>query len=133
MMGGLDARSWTHVWLCAPFILLGLAAAMFQARDLDLIQQGEDTAASFGVDVESSKRFLVLTTAVLTGASVAVAGGIGFVGLVVPHAVRLLVGPSNRVLIPASVWPGAAFLFLCALLAPPIPPPVEIRLGVITA
>ncbi len=133
MMGGLDARSWTHVWLCAPFILLGLAAAMFQTRDLDLIQQGEETAASFGVDVESSKRFLALTAAILTGASVAVAGGVGFVGLVVPHAVRLLLGPSNRALIPASALTGAAFLILCDLLARTIHPPVEIRLGVITA
>jgi iron complex transport system permease protein len=133
MMGGLDARSWTHVWLCAPFVVMGLAAAMFQTRDLDLIQQGEETAASFGVDVESSKRFLALTAAILTGASVAVAGGIGFVGLVVPHAVRLLVGPSNRALIPASALTGAAFLILCDLLARTIHPPVEIRLGVITA
>ncbi len=92
---------------------------MFQSRDLDLIQQGEETAASFGVDVESSKRFLALTAAILTGASVAVAGGIGFVGLVVPHAVRLLVGPSNRALIPASALTGAAFLILCDLLAEP--------------
>ena len=133
MMGGLDARSWTHVWLCAPFVLLGFAAAMFQTRDLDLIQQGEETAASFGVDVESSKRFLGLTAAILTGAAVAVAGGIGFVGLVVPHAVRLLVGPSNRALIPASALTGAAFLILCDLLARTIHPPVEISLGVITA
>ncbi|HUB77221.1 MAG TPA: iron ABC transporter permease [Bryobacteraceae bacterium] len=133
MMGGLDARSWTHVWLCAPFILLGIAAAMFQTKDLDLIQQGEETAASFGVDVESSKRYLALTAAILTGASVAVAGGVGFVGLVVPHAVRLLVGPSNRALIPASALTGGAFLILCDLLARTIHPPVEIRLGVITA
>jgi iron complex transport system permease protein len=69
----------------------------------------------------------------LTGASVAVAGMIGFVGLVVPHAVRLLVGPSNRVLIPASGLAGAAFLILCDLLARTIHPPIEIRLGVITA
>src|SRR5262249_19597561 len=133
MMGGLDARSWTHVWLCAPFIVLGLAAALLQARDLDLIQQGEETAASFGVDVEASKRFLALTAAGLTGASVAVAGMVGFVGLVVPHAVRLLVGPSNRALIPASAVTGAAFLILCDLAARTIHPPVEIRLGVITA
>lgn len=133
MMGGLDARSWTHVWLCAPFIVLGLAAATLQARDLDLIQQGEETAASFGVDVEAAKRFLVLSAAILTGASVAVAGMIGFVGLVVPHAVRLLIGPSNQALIPASAFAGAAFLILCDLAARTIHPPVEIRLGVITA
>src|SRR5215475_11302648 len=74
MMGGLDARSWTHVWLCAPFIVLGLIAALLQTRDLDLLQLGEETAASFGVDVESAKRFLVLTAAMLTGACVAVSG-----------------------------------------------------------
>ena len=133
MMGGLDARSWTHVWLCAPFVALGLVAAMLQARDLDLLQQGEETAASFGVDVETSKRFLGVTAAMLTGAAVAVAGGIAFVGLVVPHAVRMLLGPSNRALIPASALSGALFLILCDLLARTVHPPAEIRLGVITA
>ena len=133
MMGGLDARTWTHFWLCAPFVLLGLVAAMIQARDLDLLQQGEETAASFGVDVESAKRLLTITTAVLTGASVAVAGMVGFVGLVVPHAVRLVLGPSNRTLLPASAVAGAAFLILCDLAARTIHRPTEIRLGIVTA
>jgi iron complex transport system permease protein len=133
MMGGLDARTWTHFWLCAPFVLLGLIAAMIQARDLDLLQQGEETAASFGVDVESAKRMLTITTAVLTGASVAVAGMVGFVGLVVPHAVRLVLGPSNRTLLPASAVAGAAFLILCDLASRPIHQPTEIRLGIVTA
>jgi iron complex transport system permease protein len=133
MMGGLDARTWTHFWLCAPFVLLGLVAAMVQARDLDLLQQGEETAASFGVDVESAKRMLTITTAVLTGAAVAVAGLVGFVGLVVPHAVRLVLGPSNRTLLPASAVAGAAFLILCDLAARTIHPPTEIRLGIVTA
>jgi iron complex transport system permease protein len=132
-MGGLDARTWTHFWLCAPFVVLGLVAAMIQARDLDLLQQGEETAASFGVDVESAKRMLTLTTAVLTGASVAVAGMVGFVGLVVPHAVRLVLGPSNRTLLPASAVTGAAFLILCDLVARTIHQPTEIRLGIVTA
>jgi iron complex transport system permease protein len=133
MMGGLDARTWTHVWLCAPFVLLGLMAAMSQSRDLDLLQQGEETAASLGVDIESSKRFLTFTAALLTGAAVAVAGMVSFVGLVVPHAVRLLVGPSNRRLLPASAIAGAAFLILCDLAARTIHPPTEIRLGIVTA
>jgi iron complex transport system permease protein len=133
MMGGLDARTWTHFWLCAPFVLLGLMAAMVQSRDLDLLQQGEETASSFGVDVEAAKRLLTLTTAVLTGASVAVAGLVGFVGLVVPHAVRLVLGPSNKTLLPASAVAGAAFLILCDLGARTIHPPTEIRLGIITA
>lgn len=133
MMGGLESRSWTHVWLCAPFVLLGLAAALLQARDLDLLQQGEETAASLGVDVEAAKRLLTLTAALLTGACIAVAGMIGFVGLVVPHAVRLVVGPSNRALLPASATGGAAFLIICDLVARTVHPPSEIRLGVVTS
>jgi iron complex transport system permease protein len=133
MMGGLESRSWTHVWLCAPFVLLGLTAAMIQTRDLDLLQQGEETAASLGVDVEASKRMLTLIAALLTGASIAVAGMIGFVGLVVPHAARLIVGPSNRALLPASALGGAVFLILCDLLARTVHPPAEIRLGVVTS
>lgn len=133
IMGGLDARSWTHVWLCGPFVLLGVAAALFQANELDLMQQGEETAAAFGVNVESSKRLLILTSALLTGACVGVAGMVAFVGLVVPHAVRLLLGPSHRVLLPACALAGTAFLILCDLAARTIHPPVEIRLGVITS
>jgi iron complex transport system permease protein len=133
MMGGLDARTWTHVWLCAPFVILGLAASLLQTRDLDLLQLGEETAASFGVDVESSKRMLTLTAAILTGAAVAVAGLVSFVGLVVPHAVRLVLGPSNRSLLPASAITGGAFLILCDLVARTIHPPTEVRLGIVTA
>jgi len=77
-------------------------AALLQARDLDLLQQGEESAAALGLDIEASKRILAMTAAVLTGASIAVAGMIGFVGLVVPHAVRLVVGPANRRLLPAA-------------------------------
>ena len=132
-MGGLDARSWTHVWLCAPFVVLGMLAAIIQARDLDLLQQGEESAAALGLDIEGSKRVLALTAAMLTGACVAVAGMIGFVGLVVPHAVRLVLGPANRRLLPACGLSGATFLILCDLAARTIHPPVEIRLGVITA
>jgi iron complex transport system permease protein len=133
MMGGLDARTWTHLWISMPFVCLGVAAAMVQARDLDLLQQGEETAASLGVDVETSKRLLMLTSAVLTGAAIAVAGLIGFVGLIVPHLVRLIVGPSNRRLLPASAVFGAVFLILCDLAARTVHPPTEIRLGVVTA
>lgn len=133
MMGGLDARTWTHFWLCAPFVAVGLAAGLVEARELDLLMQGEETAASLGVDVEASKRALILTVAVITGACVAVAGMIGFVGLLAPHAVRLLLGPSHRVVLPASAMGGAVFLILCDLVARTVHPPTEIRLGVVTA
>lgn len=133
MMGGLDARTWTHVWLCAPFVVLGLVAALFQTRDLDLLQLGEETAASLGVDIESSKRMLTLTAAILTGAAVAVAGMIGFVGLLIPHAVRLILGPANRSLLAASAVTGGVFLVFCDILARTVHPPTEIRLGIVTA
>jgi iron complex transport system permease protein len=133
MMGGLDSRTWAHVWLSAPFVGLGLIAAMTQSRTLDLLLLGEDGAAALGVDVESAKRLLVFTAALLTGASVAVAGLVGFVGLIVPHAARLLLGPRHRTLIPASAIGGATFLVLCDLVARTVRPPAEIRLGVVTS
>jgi iron complex transport system permease protein len=133
MMGGLDSRTWAHVGISAPFVLVGLGAAMFQARTLDLLLLGEEAAVSLGVDVEPAKRLLIATSAILTGASVAVAGLVGFVGLIVPHAVRLLLGPGHRTLLPASAVAGAAFVILCDLAARTARPPAEIRLGVVTA
>jgi len=133
MMGGLDSRTWAHVWLSAPFVVVGLGASMLQARTLDLLLLGDDSAASLGVDIEAAKRVLVFTAALLTGASVAVAGLVGFVGLIVPHAVRLLLGPAHRTLIPASAVGGATFLVACDLVARTVRPPAEIRLGVVTA
>jgi iron complex transport system permease protein len=133
MMGGLDSRTWTHVWISAPFILIAMAAGLYYARDLDLLLQGEESAAALGVEVESSKRVIIVIAALMTGASVAVAGAVGFVGLIVPHIVRLFVGPGHRALLPSSALAGAAFLILCDLLARTINPPTEIRLGIITA
>jgi iron complex transport system permease protein len=133
MMGGLDSRTWAHVWLSAPFVGVGVIAALLQARTLDVLALGDDAAAALGVNVASARRLIVSTSAVLTGASVAVAGLVGFVGLVVPHAVRLVVGPRHRTLIPASALTGAVFVILCDLAARTARPPAEIRLGVVTA
>lgn len=132
-MGGLEARTWTHVWLCAPFSACGLVFSRIYAAELDLLQQGEETAASLGVDVEGVKRLLMACAAAMTGAAVSVAGMIGFVGLVTPHAVRLLLGPAHRVLLPASALAGAIFLLTCDLLARTMHSPGEIRLGVVTS
>jgi iron complex transport system permease protein len=133
MMGGLDSRTWAHVWLSAPFVLVGFCAALLQSRTLDLLLLGEETAQSLGVEIEPAKRLVVTTSALLTGASVAVAGLVGFVGLLVPHAVRLLLGPGHRTLLPASALTGAAFVMLCDLAARTVRPPAEVRLGVVTA
>ena len=133
MMGGLDSRTWAHVWLSAPFVAIGIVSALFQGRTLDLLLLGEENAAALGVDVEAAKRLVLVTSALLTGACVAAAGLVGFVGLVVPHAVRLLLGPAHRTLLPASAVAGGAFVILCDLVARTARPPAEIRLGVVTA
>jgi iron complex transport system permease protein len=133
MMGGLDSRTWAHVWLSAPFVAIGLVSALLQGRTLDLLLLGEENAAALGVDVERAKRLVLVTSALLTGASVAAAGLVGFVGLVIPHAVRLLLGPAHRTLLPASALAGGAFLIVCDLVARTVRPPAEIRLGVVTA
>ena len=133
MMGGLDSRTWTHVWISLPLVSLGVLISLWYARDLDLLLLGEETSKSLGVDAESVKRVILATAALLAGAAVAVSGVVGFVGLVVPHAIRLVLGPSHRRLLPASVLAGAAFLIACDLLARTANPPTEIRLGIVTA
>jgi iron complex transport system permease protein len=133
MMGGLDSRTWAHVWLSGPFVAIGIVSALALSRTLDLLLLGEESAAALGVDVERAKRMVLATSALLTGASVAAAGLVGFVGLVVPHAMRLLLGPAHRTLLPASAVAGAAFVIACDLVARTARPPAEIRLGVVTA
>lgn len=133
MMGGLHNRSWMHVWLSAPVILIALVGGICYGRDLDLLIEGEEMAAALGVDVESSKRKIMAICALMTGGAVAVAGPVAFVGLIVPHLVRLFVGPSHRVLLPASALTGAAFVLACDLIARIVHPPIEVRLGIVTA
>ena len=132
MMGGLESRSWTHVWISLPFLALGTLVSLWHTRELDLMLLGEETSASLGVEVEAVKRTILATAAMLTGAAVAVSGVVGFVGLVVPHFARLILGPSHRALLPASALSGALFLIVCDLLARTVSPPTEIRLGVVT-
>lgn len=133
LLGGLDNRTWAHFWLAFPCIAIGTGICLFYTRDLDLLLTGEETAASLGVEVEHVKRVVLTSAALLTGTAVAVSGVIGFVGLIVPHIVRLIVGPTHRRLIPASMLTGATFLILADLLARTLHRPEEIRLGIITA
>src|SRR6266545_4665830 len=133
MMGGLDSRSWKHVWLALPCVVIGLFVALVYSRDLDVLLLGEETALAVGADIEKVKRVILTSSALLTGAAVAVSGLIGFVGLVVPHIVRLIIGPRHRYLLPASALTGAAFLILTDILARTVRRPEEIRLGIVTA
>ncbi len=103
------------------------------ARELNLFTLGEEQALSLGMRVEAIKRILLAISAVVTGAAIAVCGPIGFVGLLIPHLFRFLLGPDHRVLLPASALGGALFLVLCDLLGRALLPPLEIRVGIITA
>jgi iron complex transport system permease protein len=133
LMGGLANRTWSHVWLGLPGVLVGLMVAFAYSRDLDILAGGEEVASSLGVDVERAKRIVLIDAALLTGAAVALSGAIGFVGLIVPHAARLLIGPAHRRLLPASALGGALFLVSADLLARTLDRPEEIQVGIITA
>lgn len=132
-LGSLSAATWSSVILVLPLAAIGLALAPRLARPLDLLALGENAAAHLGVDVERLRRVAIVLTALLTAAAVAVAGIIGFIGLVVPHAVRLILGPGHRLLLPASALAGAALLVLADLVARTAVAPREIPLGVLTA
>ena len=133
ILGGLDGRTWDHVWLAAPAILLGAATIIVHARELDALLLGEVTAQSIGVDVGRTRLVLVLGTSLLIGAAVAAAGPIGFVGLLVPHILRLVVGASHRALLPASFLAGGLFVVLADLVARTLLTTIEIPVGVVTA
>lgn len=133
LMGGLDGRGWSHVQIMLPFALAGVLPALLFSRDLNVLLLGEETATTLGLNVERLKRALLALSALLAGAAVAVSGTIGFVGLIIPHLMRLLVGPNHRVLLPAAAFAGATFLVWCDLLARTLVAAEELRLGVITA
>lgn len=133
LMGGLTGRGWDHVKALLPYTLAGYAVMQLYTKKLNLVLLGEEPAQHLGVDVERLK-ILMLGAATLTAASaVAVSGIIGFVGLIVPHAVRLLVGPDHRVLLPTAAVTGAIFLAAADALARVAAAPEEIPVGVITA
>ncbi len=132
LMGGLEGRSWTHVTMAAPLVLGGSLWVGLYARDLNALVTGEESALSVGVDVPRVKRDLIVLTSLVTAATVAVMGIVAFVGLMVPHIVRLLVGPDHRRLLPVSFLFGAVFL-VWADLATRALPFGDLRLGVVTA
>ncbi|MGW4806811.1 FecCD family ABC transporter permease [Kitasatospora sp. NPDC004272] len=132
-LGSLSQASWAKVLAVLPFAALGLAVAPRYARRLDLLALGERPARHLGVDVERMRIVLITVVALLTAAAVAVSGIIGFVGLVVPHLLRMLAGPGHRFLLPASAVGGALVLVAGDLAARTLAAPAELPLGVLTA
>ena len=116
-----------------PFVLAGGAAVASRHRELDLFTAGEEHAAGRGVDVGRTRGLLFFAVSLMVGGVVAACGPIGFVGMMVPHVARLLLGPSHARLAPASAVLGAAFLVLCDTLARSLIPPAEVPVGVVTA
>jgi iron complex transport system permease protein len=133
MLGSLTDRSMTHVWLSAPFMLIGWVMLAALARPLDALTLGRDAAASMGIDMRRVQFLAVFGTAASVGAATAVAGAIGFVGLVVPHLLRPLVGSLPSRLLPASALGGACVLMTADILVRVIAPGRDLKLGVLTA
>ena len=133
IMGSLAGADWREVVVAAAYTLPAAAVLLTLARPLNLMSIGEETAHYLGADVEGVKRISLGIAALITASGVAVAGVIGFVGLVVPHAVRLVVGSDHRALLPLSFLAGAAFLTFADLAARMVLAPTEVPIGVITA
>jgi iron complex transport system permease protein len=133
LLGSLTDRSLLHVWLAAPLIIAGSALLLTTGRSLDALTLGEEAAQNLGVDLRSLRARIVAGTALAVGAATAVAGTIGFVGLVVPHLLRPFVGHEPRRLLPASILGGAALVLTADVALRAIAPLSEVRLGVVTA
>ena len=132
VLGGLSGTGADQVWMALPLATFGIVAGFFWGRPLDVLASGEEEAASLGVDVPAVRRWSIVWTATLTGAAVSLGGNVGFVGLIVPHALRAILGVEHRRLIPAAALGGAWFVLLCDVAARTIPARTEVPLGVIT-
>lgn len=133
LMGSVSAASWQQVALLLPVTLIGVIILCFFARDLNVISSNEETAKSLGVKVEAVKKILLGICSLLIAVCVSVSGIIGFVGLVVPHATRLITGSDHRAMLPFSAIGGAIFLVICDTLARSLMPPAELPVGAVTS
>jgi iron complex transport system permease protein len=133
LMGSVTDRSMDHVAFAAPFIIIGWVVLVLSARALDALSLGEESAASLGVNLIVTRNLVIGGTAISVGAATSVSGGIGFIGLVVPHLLRPLVGHSPSRLLLASALGGAALLLAADILVRVLPTGMELKLGVVTA
>lgn len=132
-LGSLAGANWMKILSAGPIILVSLAVVPFLARGLNALTLGEASAFHMGIPVQRLKNIAIVSVAASTGASVAVSGGIGFVGIVVPHVLRMLIGPDHRYLLPASALLGGTLLIFADMIARTIVPPAELPIGIITA
>jgi iron complex transport system permease protein len=132
-LGGFTSGRWIHVIIILPYFLFGIFITMRYTRELDIMLLGEEKAQQLGVNSNRLQKILIFSASLLVAAAVSVSGTIGFVGLVIPHIVRLLVGPNHRYLLPASALAGANFLLIADTVARTVIIPMELPVGIITA
>jgi len=133
LLGHISVTSWGQIAVIAPLVIGGIIGGRFFAYHLNAFSLGEEGAAYLGIEVERDKILILALGSLLTAAAVSISGLIGFVGLVMPHAMRLILGPDHRLLIPASALAGGVFVIIADLLARVLLAPIEIPVGVITA
>jgi iron complex transport system permease protein len=133
LLGGFGAATWHDVAICAPYVAVSSIVILLHRRVLDVLSLGDEEAASLGIDVRRTRLIIVVAATIGTAAAVSVSGLIGFVGIIVPHTVRLLVSTSYRAIIPLALVLGGAFLVLADILARTIMSPAELPIGVVTA
>jgi iron complex transport system permease protein len=133
LLGSLSGATWSKTTVIAPVLAIGLMACLWIARGLDVLVLGEAEAFHSGVDVERLKRIAIVLVSAMTGVAVAICGVVGFVGIVVPHLLRLVIGPAHRLLLPASALLGAILLVGADTLARTLVAPAEMPIGILTA
>ncbi|HMK93972.1 MAG TPA: iron chelate uptake ABC transporter family permease subunit [Candidatus Limnocylindrales bacterium] len=133
LAGGFSSIVWLQVWAVIPFVFIGITITYFFTRDLNMLSMGDETAHHLGVNTERVRQILLVVASMMTAAAVAISGVIGFVGLIIPHMTRLVIGPDHRILLPASAIVGAMFLVICDAVARVATGASELPVGVITA
>jgi iron complex transport system permease protein len=133
VMGGFSGRGWPHLVMAAPYVAVGLGIAWLYSRDLNAFLLGDDTARTLGVNVRRARAVLVAAGSLMAAAAVSAAGLIGFVGLIVPHLLRMVVGSDHRRLLPAAALGGAALLVMADTAARTLAAPAELPVGILTA
>ncbi|MFA6431095.1 MAG: iron ABC transporter permease [Candidatus Margulisiibacteriota bacterium] len=131
LLGSLSSANWTNVYTVIPYAVIGLGIAYFYSKELNALLLGEDMAHTLGVEVEKSRVMLIIAASFMSAAAVSVSGLVGFVGLIVPHWIRMLVGPNHRILVPVSALAGAIFVVLADTISRTIFSPTEIPIGIV--
>src|SRR5699024_3327714 len=133
LMGSLSMQGWNFIFVLTPYLIIGFSLLVFYSKHMNLFALGERQAAHLGIEVKRTRLIILITSTLITAAAVSIVGTIGFVGLVVPHLVRLLVGPDYRVIIPITAVVGALYVLWADTIARTVLSPTEIPLGVVTA